>query len=193
MRRLLPWLGLLVLTGCPKEGESLEDIDTKELGFQRRIVEKTTADGLVLEEIDVDLSQDPARAEIFNYYRERTGATRLLVRKELDLDANGVIDTRSYFNEAGELEREEMDRDFNGQFDWVDHYLRGDRVMTEFDSDGSGQADVFLYYTEGRITHKERDTTGNGAIDYWERYGDNGQVVKIGRDTDGDGKMDERE
>jgi len=181
-------IATLSLVGCGKK-KPVEEIDTTSL-YLRAVVEKTTADGLVLEEIDVDLDGVP---DIFNYYRERTNAPRLLVRKELDVNRDGRIDTTSYFTDAGELEREVMDRDFDGQVDWTDHYQNGQRVMSEFDTTANGLMNEFAYYAKGRITHKERDSTGDGLIDTWERFDANGKVVKTGRDIDGDGKMDERD
>ena len=101
----------------------------------------------------------------------------------------------TYFNEKGELEREEMDGNFDGHFDWTDHYQDNLRVMTEVDSDGNGKMDQFSYYegTPPRITRKERDTNGDTLIDIWERFDEHGVVNRTGRDTDGDGKMDERD
>ncbi|MBN2799264.1 MAG: hypothetical protein JXX28_08980 [Deltaproteobacteria bacterium] len=188
MKRTLAIPLLLLLAACPKHTQ-LHEIDVEELGFQRQIIETITEDGLIREEIDLNRDK---QSDVFNYYRERTGAARLLVRKEVDINRDGVIDNISYFDEGGELEREEMDRDFNGKFDWIDHYMDGHRVMSEFDTSSNGQMNVFNTYANGVIAQKERDTDDDGRIDYWERY-EGGKVVKVGRDTDGDGKMDTRE
>ena len=75
----------------------------------------------------------------------------------------------------------------------------GHPVMTEVDTDGNGKMDQFSYYESPsmgatpRITRKERDTNGDTLIDIWERFDENGVVNRTGRDTDGDGKMDERD
>ena len=44
------------------------------------------------------------------------------------------------------------------------------------------------------VTRKERDTNGDGRIDVWERYDDQGNVLKAGRDLgpEYDGSVDER-
>ena len=34
---------------------------------------------------------------------------------------------------------------------------------------------------------------GDGKIDVWERFSPQGDVIRTGRDTNGDGKVDERE
>ena len=56
-------------------------------------------------------------------------------------------------DDEGTLEREEMDGDFDGHFDWVDHYQSGERVMSEQDTDNDGQMNEVSYNEKGnRIT-----------------------------------------
>lgn len=189
MRSLL--VVLVLLGGCPKKATTPKsNAPVEQKTFQ--IVEKTLADGMTLQSIDIDNDKRP---DVYNTYQPRTGAPRLLVRKEIDLDYDGKIDQITYFTDTGELERTEIDRNFDGQFDWTDHYQDGVRVMSEVDSDGDGKMDVFSYYegTPPRITRKERDTDGNSLIDVWERFDENGVVTRTGRDIDGDGKMDIRD
>ncbi len=154
------------------------------------MVEKASNDGLIL--VEIDLNSD-GRPEVFNYYRERTQADRLLVRKEVDLNKDSRIDVRSFYDETGTLTREEMDGDFDGQVDWVDHYQGERRVMSEVDTDYNGVFDLFKYYEGGNVKRKERDTDGDGRVDFWEHFDAEGNVDKVGRDTDGDGQMDVRE
>lgn len=165
--------------------------------FQTAITEKTLPDGLKLEEVDLNSDK---RADIFNYYRERANAPRLLVRKDTDLDMNGKVDIRSWYDDYGKLELEEMDLDFDGQFDMKDHYEDTDgdgkpeRVQSELDTDFDGTPNVFTNYLNGKPVRKERDTNGDGRIDMWEKFDDAGNVIKAGRDTGPgfDGTVDER-
>lgn len=196
--RTLLWCGLVLLAataGCKKR---VATTTVREAPPQEdfRIVEKVLSDGMILQEIDLN---DDRKPDVFNTYQPRANAPRLLVRKEVDLNLDGQVDKITYYNEQAELEREEMDGDFDGHFDWTDHYQDNVRVMTEVDTDGNGKMDQFSYYespTPGatpRITRKERDTNGDTLIDIWERFDENGIVNRTGRDTDGDGKMDERD
>lgn len=185
---------LLLLTGvagCPKKVQTAA-VDEVKAQEDFRIVEKVLADGMIIQEIDLNEDRKP---DVFNTYQPRANAPRLLVRKEVDLNLDGQVDKITYFNEQGELEREEMDGDFDGHFDWTDHYQDNLRVMTEVDTDANGKMDQFSYYegTPPRITRKERDTNGDSLIDIWERFDENGVVNRTGRDTNGDGKMDERD
>jgi hypothetical protein len=190
-RALLPAAPLaLLLAGCPKEGgtSSPTDAGTIPQGTAAMLTERVTADGLTQVEVDLDGDKKP---EIVNYYRMSEGS-KLLLRKDVDLNRDGRMDVRTTFDEAGLRVQEEMDGDFDGRVDWVDEYIQGKRSMTKVDTDYNGSFDLFKYYENGRVRRKERDTDGNGKIDFWEYLDEQGAVVKTGRDKDGDGVMDER-
>ena len=187
--RLIQSLALLLVAACSKAGGPTES------AYAQRVSERVLAEeGLVQQEVDLDRD---GVADIRNYFRERADAPRLLVRKELDLNRDGKHDVVSFFDDQGSLEREEMDSDYDGRFDWTDHYKDGVRVMSEYDTDFDGQPNMFKYYIVGddgsvHLDRKERDEDGDGKIDVWERFSMAGEVVRAGRDTDGDGKVDER-
>lgn len=152
--------------------------------------ESPTDDGLTQQKIDLD---GDAVADVSNYWRERSDGPRQLIRKESDLNRDGKIDVRTWFDAAGQIEKEEMDGDFDGQVDWTDHYQGGKRVLSEVDTDYDGAYDLFKVYEGGKVRRKERDTNGDGQLDFWEYLDEQGNVVKVGRDVDGDGVMDVRE
>ncbi len=189
MRAVLPLLVLpLMLTACPKKGATSHTGGT--------VTEKALPEeGMILQEVDLDGN---GRPEIRNFYRERTGGTRVMTRKEIDIDLDGKVDIVTLFDEDGQIKTEQIDSDFDGVFDWTDHYKDGARVLAESDTNFDGKPDIFSYYAIGddgrpRLDRKERDTNGDGLIDFWERFDSEGHVVRSGRDTDGDGKMDERD
>jgi antitoxin component YwqK of YwqJK toxin-antitoxin module len=177
----------LASTGCfgPKD-----ETKTAAASETNAVRERETADGNLVVEVDLDGDD---QADIFNYFRKLEGEGRLLIRKEMDLNKDSRIDVWSFFTETGALEREEMDGDFDGNIDWIDHYQGGKRVMSEIDTQNTGRFDLFKYYEGGNIRRKERDTTGDGNVDHWEYFDDEGNVVKVGWDIDGDGQMDVRE
>jgi hypothetical protein len=180
----------IALASCAKKAATASENDRPP-----PISERRTEEGLTQQDIDLD---GDGKVEIQNFYRERADAPRLLVRKELDLNHDTKIDIVSYFDLEGVLEREEMDSDYDGRFDWTDHYQHGVRVMSEYDTDYDGRPNVFKYYIKGddgdvHLDRKERDEDGDGKIDVWERFAPTGEVVRTGRDIDGDGKVDVRE
>ena len=151
--------------------------------------EETGADGLLVQAIDVN---GDGRADVYNYMRARQDNAPLMVRKETDLNWDGRIDVRAWFDDSGVLEKEEMDGDFDGRVDWTDHYQGGRRVLSEVDTDFDGVYDLFKYYEGNQVRRKERDSDKDGKVDLWEYLDDQGNVVKTGRDVDGDGVMDVR-
>jgi hypothetical protein len=183
---LLPLL-LCPLFAC---GPKNTDANNASEDVAGTLSERTTGDGLVEQQIDLN---GDGRADVFNYYQDRGEGTRLLIRKEVDLNWDGRLDVRTWFDPAGTIEKEEMDGDFDGRVDWVDHYQGGKRVLSEVDTDYDGNFDLFKVYESGRVRSKQRDTDGDGEVDFWEYLDDNGNVVKTGRDIDGDGVMDVRE
>lgn len=187
MRATLPLLLLPLFAGCPRDrgdGASVRD------NPRRLITETPSDDGLVRQEVDLDGNGTP---EVINYQRPRTGTAPLIVRKEMDLNRDGNIDARSFFDEDAKLVREEFDGDFDGTFDIVDHYQDGRRVLNEVDTDYDGQTNIWSYYDSDSISRQERDDNGDGLVDYWLRFDDEGNVIRTARDLDGDGKMDVRD
>lgn len=115
-------------------------------------------------------------------------ATRLPVRREVDLNHDGKVDVTTHY-QAGQIVREEMDGDFDGKVDWTDIYEGGQRVRTEWDSAFDAKADMIRHFEGGELVRVEQDTNGDGRPDYFEFY-KGGALEKSGRDTDGDGQVD---
>ena len=180
----------LLLAACGKNKDSASQ------AYSSKVTERLDdTTGLVEQSVDLD---SDGTLEIKNFFRERADAPRLLVRKELDMNRDGRFDVISIFTDDGDLQREDMDSDYDGRFDWTDHYQGGVRVMSEYDTDNDGAPNVFKYYIRSDdgvvlLDRKERDEDGDGKIDVWERFNAAGEVVRTGRDTDGDGRMDVRE
>lgn len=184
----------LLMMGAKKTKPSATEAGTGTVGASTPTAQvlssKPTADGLTEEQVDLN---GDGKVEVTNYWRERDGASRLLMRKETDLNRDGKIDVRTAFDDAGLRVQEEMDGDFDGRADWVDHYISGNRSYSEIDTDWNGTFDLFKYYEAGKVRRKERDTNTDGRVDFWEYLDEKGAVVKTGKDNDGDGKMDVRD
>jgi hypothetical protein len=112
-----------------------------------------------------------------------------IVCMELDTNHDGALDLLRVFNEKGELESEEADRNYDGKSDvWIT-YESGVIVKQEFDVTFHGAKDEFDYYTKGALKRIERDRNDDGKIDCWEYYV-NGKLERMGLDTNGDGRVD---
>jgi hypothetical protein len=186
----------LPLAALAKKPPQPDDAEAPKASASRTSTQETTdATGIIRQEIDLDGN---GRVDVINLLRDRGNGTRLAVKKEVDLNLDGRVDVQSEFDAAGALEVERMDTDFDGEFDWTDYYKDGARVLAELDSDFDGRVDTWTYYMtdgSGRTMpdRKERDTNRDGRVDVWERFDAAGNVIRVGRDTDNDGKMDERE
>ena len=97
---------------------------------------------------DIDIDGDGV-ADVYNFYRERADASRLLVRKEVDLNWMGAW-TSDVVRLTGAIEKEEMD-DFDASRGRVDHYQGGKRVLSEVDTDYNGAFDLFKVYESGKV------------------------------------------
>ncbi len=146
--------------------------------------------------VEVDLNKD-GNADILTYYHTANmleGSTPPMARKEVDLNRDGRVDVVSHYDTTGVVTKEEMDGDFDGRWDWVDHFVSGKRVKSEVDSNYDGRIDLYRYYENEIKVRRERDTDTNGLIDHWEFFDPEGEeIIMTGYDTDGDGKMDVRE
>lgn len=141
-----------------------------------------------------DLNGD-GRPDLFKTYvmrgpkDEPDKRTQLLARQDMDLNFDDKVDVRRIFNELGGVVREEMDLDFDGTFDAIDHYADGVLYRRDMALNFEGQPSIVKHYNDNKLVRKERDTNADGAIDTVEYYED-GKLVRIGVDKDGDGKPD---
>lgn len=141
---------------------------------------------------ETDLNNDK-KPDVFSYTIKTRGAdgkeSERVVRKELDINADGRIDISRNYDEREQISREALDLDFDGKVDQVNFYEKGVIVRKERDLSSAGKPSLWLFFEKGKLVRKERDTNGDGRVDYWE-YWENEQVDRIGEDLDGDGNVD---
>lgn len=160
-------------------------------------------DGTILETFDVNLD---GNADIWSYLQPvdvddqivtdrnvlelGTWTDLRLIRKELDVNFDGRVDTVREYGARGRLVRELLDRDFDGRLDHINHF-DGTRIGRRTqDANGDGNDNEVRVYRAGQLFRIERDTTGNGDVDEWSYYVD-GELDRIGRDLNADGIIDE--
>ena len=138
-----------------------------------------------LSEIDVNRDGKP---DVWKITREDSGK-EVAVRKLMDLNGDGRIDSREFYGPDGALERIVYDMDFDGQEDVVRYYEKDQLVRKEYALGFDGVARTWSHYEKGKLIRKERDTNHDGNVDYWE-YWQGGALDRIGFDDDGDGQVD---
>lgn len=114
---------------------------------------------------------------------------RILARAELDVNFDGNVDMKQFYNSDGVMLREEMDLDFDGNFDAVDYYRDGKIVKREMALNFEKRTSMWKYFEDGKLIRKERDTTSDGKPDTFEYY-EKGRLARVGFDRNGDQKPD---
>jgi hypothetical protein len=117
----------------------------------------------------------------------------VLTSREVDENGDGKVDAWETYA-GGRMTSREVDRDGNGSRDAFYVYSGGALVEERHDTKGSGKIDRIVHYSGGHITTVDEDRDGNGQIDAWSHYAvdpnGNEVVVKVERDSKGDGKPD---
>ena len=132
------------------------------------------------------------KPNLWKHFREEITDTektvrKVLVRREMDIDNDGKVDVKQYFDKDDAMTRAEFDLDYDGRFDATEFYKDGKPVKRSLDRNGDGKPEITKYYQLGKVVMKERDENGDGKLDVWEYYEDD-KLVRVGRDKDGDGK-----
>lgn len=118
----------------------------------------------------------------------------VMICRESDLNRDGKKDVIRYYDDEGDSIREDSDRNFDGRIDLSTAYEDNRVVFKEEDNNYDGVIDARIYFDNGQVVRAERDLVGrSGAGSFkptrWEYY-ENGRMVRMGTDLDGDGKVD---
>lgn len=143
---------------------------------------------IILQKIDLNNDQKP---DIINHYQERPSNTPLRIVKEVDINYDGKMDLKTYFDADQNVVKEEIDSDYDGVVDWTDFYYKGVKTRTEKDLDSNGYIDTIVYYRDGKIHQQHKDTTGDGEYDLKVLFDENGKATKSVV-VDEEGSIDER-
>lgn len=111
------------------------------------------------------------------------------VCRAVDLNFDGVIDTWSYFDQAGQLRRREFDFDRDGRIDEIAIFRAGIPVEKHRSASGLGKLDTWDFYENGVLARTERDSDGDGRVDQWWEYGRDGCPM-MHSDANRDGRPD---
>jgi len=156
------------------------------VGF-RRIPDPETGEMVLVRDFERD--GVPMRA-VVDDRRRRVSEIRL------DADDDGVEDARVYLDPGADRDeavvvRVEQDVDGDGDIDRWDYY--DERQALEkvgFSLTGDGVVNAWAFYTaDGQLDRIEVSTKSDDTIDRWEYY-ENGRMVRLEVDTNGDGRVD---
>ncbi len=155
-------------------------------------VEHSDPGNLTIREFDMNHDKQP---DMFKFFDPNTlnPSTKepVLVKRELDLNADGKVDVWTMYGIKGDVTQESFDLDYDGKIDMVDYFSKGAMIRQEIDNQFDEKPDVFKFYSKGMLIRKEADTNGDGKVNYWEEYLGGEQIKRIGIDLDGDGVVDQ--
>ena len=112
--------------------------------------------------------------------------------RAIDFNFDGLVDTWLYWDQAGQLRRQESDFDRDGRVDEIALYQRGVLVERHRATTLVGRLDTWQFYDAGRVVRTERDSNGDRYVDQWWEYPD-GRALEcplVHSDVDGDGHPD---
>jgi hypothetical protein len=108
---------------------------------------------------------------------------------ESDINRDGNPDGWTYVS-SGNVEKQEMDINFDGKIDAVYLYEWSGKVKEEIlDTDYDGRMDNWRSYEDGNLVQDQIDSDSDGKVDIWF-YIDRGKIIRLEKDTTGDGKPD---
>ncbi len=136
---------------------------------------------------------DPEKARVkattIPTYDPTTGK---LTRLTADLNKNGKIDTWTYMDGAIPL-RTEQDRDEDGKIDRWEYVAPDGKILKVLISATGDPNRITRWesYEQGRLVLVEEDTNGDGRPDKWEKHNDV-PIVSVEFDLNFDGVRDQR-
>lgn len=148
------------------------------------------------ESSEYDTSGDdyPDVRRVFRRVGEAPIYRLVLTCREADLNGDGIKDVVRYYNDEGRPLREEADRNFDGQMDIITFFQDGRVVRQEIDGNGDGRVDTKIFFERGAMVRTERDLAARSTASVWRpdrwEYFENGRMVRMGTDIDGDGNVD---
>lgn len=76
--------------------------------------------------------------------------------QEKDINADGEIDRKHWFDKEGEILESQFDEDYDGQLETHVYYKNGYISFAWVDSDLDGVGDIFFFYKNAVLTHTKR-------------------------------------
>lgn len=149
--------------------------------------------------------EDTDHDRVYNLFSEYSNGS--LLWRKFDKNNDGTVDrTERYFGDV--VLHSESDGNFDGKIDFVEEYENGVIVTSKKDTDFDGIFNLFSEYTSGVLQSQKIDENNDGTInilvkvsdinkdnkvDHWEYKDKNGNLVRIGRDSNLDENEDKWE
>ncbi len=185
------FLVAVTVAGCSSDKGARQD-QNDEGPLHPTMTTEEDEEGFIVERLDTNADGHTDIIRYFEEYqhpRDDSRVERRLKKMEIDVTGDQKINVRRYYDNFGNVQREENDLNLNGTMDSFLYFVGGELVRKELMDETGERLRERRIYLDGRISRVELDRHGDGQIDRWEYYED-GVLVRIGRDTLGDGSVD---
>jgi len=172
----------------------IDEVSLYHLGALAKVKKDRDGDGL----FEITTRYEAGKARLQEVDSDSDGVVDLTVhldsrerprRIERDTDHDGRPD-RDEFYEAGILASVSIDRDHNGRPEEEIHYRGGIKKTWEiYDRQTGRLLTTWFYDDKGQILRLEKDRDGDGRVDIRYLY-KKGAVVRVEEDSNSDGRMD---
>jgi hypothetical protein len=190
----LPLAAFVIMPACGGTKSKTSGTPPKALsssGFKSATRCDASQPGRELSYHDLSGSGKPDMVEVIGYSKGAGGLSEgRPLCMELDTNKDGQLDLLRTFDDKGEIESEEADRNYDGKSDVWTTYDKGQISKIAFDTQFKGAVDETHYYKDGKLKRIERDRNGDGKVDTWEFYLADGALERMGVDLNYDGKVD---
>jgi hypothetical protein len=166
-------------------------LDLKGVGGERCDASKPSRE---ISEYDSSGDGKPDVRKVLLSIGEGVDARKVMICREADVDFDGRKDVIRYYDDNGRSLREEADRNFDGKMDLAVIFQNGKIVRKEIDENGDGKIDTRIFFEKDMPMRAERDLLGKSTETEWKpnrwEYYENGVMVRMGTDLDGDARVD---
>lgn len=195
-------LGLAAAAGCSKDAHAKNANDARSSAMDEGAKLAGTGDarcnggvaGREVSEYDTSGDNQPDVRKVYQHAGSGVESRLVLICRETDLNADGTKDVVRYYDDMGRTLREDSDRDFDGKMDMSVIYQDGKVVRKELDDNRDGKIDAKIFYENEKPLRAERDLAGRSTPNQWRpdrwEYYEEGRMVRMGTDLDGDQKVD---
>jgi hypothetical protein len=192
---------MLVLTACSSSAKLKTNTgtdrptalggDTGASGGERCLA---TAAGREVSEYDSTGDGRPDVRKVYLNAGEGVETRLVMICRETDANGDGKKDVIRYYDDEGRSLREESDRNFDGKMDVALIFQDGKIALKELDENHDGKLDTKIFMEDGKPLRAERDLAGRSTAQHWQpnrwEYYEEGRMVRMGTDLDGDERVD---
>lgn len=204
MKQILSLFFLVLLVGCTSGNSGARTSDSLERTTPEKVVKienNRYKDDPMVQYFDVNKDGHSDMWKVYLEIPKNDQIQKMLIRREIDLNYDGIPDYVKIYSKKGKIEREFLDQNLDKQFETIRIYENNKVIRIEQFEQNPLEKDLITristikpnkvhYFTTAGILKKiTEDQNSDGKEDYFMYYLD-GKLDRIGIDDDADLKID---